>query len=1016
MNIEKECLDQFCGLEHHNRLWSLRWGSDHRYRLSDIEEVGEELAETGFGSPAMERKQHIPSVSPSLSSSNNSNSGSLARESQHQRFIVPEPPSYPPSSNSISKNLRERQHQHQRHLPPAAPILPHSSNSSTENKTRKTGRGHDGRPPSVRTTPTDQPTDSLRCLSHHPDLPTKASRPSKPSSLETASSNWRRAESKAQELVLDTIKTQEPMLDLAKTHTNGVKSRRENRHQQDRHQHPPQVTKELIGLPTDFQHVAHVGFNNATHVTDDRLSHDSTKSNTCTLGEQQIMDSNTLNLSCDNWDDGDQQNDHHSSTNDDVDQEEVQWVNKGWSRSDSVDNPILSFPLPPAVLSKAMIGLPTDFEHILHIGRDTDDLELQKLMEMASLRQEQRPNWKSPDCVVGLEMVEGQSHGASPTTVKTSTASTTRATSSTTSASLSTRATSTIRATSSTRLPPPPPPPRKDMMGQPNHLQYAPHNRFNMSRQNYEHQQQQQQPPIMACMEEQEHTSDFKTHDLICDLVEGEREAEDEREEWEHRGASTNTTGDSPPPLPPPPDDLGKDVIGPPTNFKHVLHINHDTADQQLQQLTKEGRSRRRVNPLKTRKSLPNLYEGCEAPREDKDLQPQYGRHQGKVPPPRMRAPSPKLRKDMIGPPYNFQHVKHVGFNSTSTQGTTEEQLDDLSRMSRSDVETEESERQQQEPQWQERQQQEPKWQERQQQEPKWQERQQQEPKWQERQQQEPKWQERQQQEPKWQERQQQEPKWQERQQQEPKWQERQQQEPKWQERQQKEPKWQERQQQEPQWQERQQQKPKWQERQQQEPKWQERQQQEPKWQERQQQEPKWQERQQQEPKWQERHQQEPKWQERQQQEPKWQERQEQEPKWQERQQQEPKWQERQQQEPKWQERQQQEPQWQNQRWSTPHIVEVFPPFTPLSSALSKDMIGPPTNFQHVCHIDHDTIDWELNKKDEDDRSSRGFSSHHAQGNTQPARLRKVIGPPTNFQHVAHVGINTSWQAGDVRQ
>ncbi|XP_069954006.1 uncharacterized protein [Cherax quadricarinatus] len=984
---------------------------------ADIEEVGEELAETGFGSPAMERKQHIPSVSPSLSSSNNSNSGSLARESQHQRFIVPEPPSYPPSSNSISKNLRERQHQHQRHLPPAAPILPHSSNSSTENKTRKTGRGHDGRPPSVRTTPTDQPTDSLRCLSHHPDLPTKASRPSKPSSLETASSNWRRAESKAQELVLDTIKTQEPMLDLAKTHTNGVKSRRENRHQQDRHQHPPQVTKELIGLPTDFQHVAHVGFNNATHVTDDRLSHDSTKSNTCTLGEQQIMDSNTLNLSCDNWDDGDQQNDHHSSTNDDVDQEEVQWVNKGWSRSDSVDNPILSFPLPPAVLSKAMIGLPTDFEHILHIGRDTDDLELQKLMEMASLRQEQRPNWKSPDCVVGLEMVEGQSHGASPTTVKTSTASTTRATSSTTSASLSTRATSTIRATSSTRLPPPPPPPRKDMMGQPNHLQYAPHNRFNMSRQNYEHQQQQQQPPIMACMEEQEHTSDFKTHDLICDLVEGEREAEDEREEWEHRGASTNTTGDSPPPLPPPPDDLGKDVIGPPTNFKHVLHINHDTADQQLQQLTKEGRSRRRVNPLKTRKSLPNLYEGCEAPREDKDLQPQYGRHQGKVPPPRMRAPSPKLRKDMIGPPYNFQHVKHVGFNSTSTQGTTEEQLDDLSRMkSRSDVETEESERQQQEPQWQERQQQEPKWQERQQQEPKWQERQQQEPKWQERQQQEPKWQERQQQEPKWQERQQQEPKWQERQQQEPKWQERQQQEPKWQERQQKEPKWQERQQQEPQWQERQQQKPKWQERQQQEPKWQERQQQEPKWQERQQQEPKWQERQQQEPKWQERHQQEPKWQERQQQEPKWQERQEQEPKWQERQQQEPKWQERQQQEPKWQERQQQEPQWQNQRWSTPHIVEVFPPFTPLSSALSKDMIGPPTNFQHVCHIDHDTIDWELNKKDEDDRSSRGFSSHHAQGNTQPARLRKVIGPPTNFQHVAHVGINTSWQAGDVRQ
>ncbi|KAK8752872.1 hypothetical protein OTU49_008035, partial [Cherax quadricarinatus] len=905
MNIEKECLDQFCGLEHHNRLWSLRWGSDHRYRLSDIEEVGEELAETGFGSPAMERKQHIPSVSPSLSSSNNSNSGSLARESQHQRFIVPEPPSYPPSSNSISKNLRERQHQHQRHLPPAAPILPHSSNSSTENKTRKTGRGHDGRPPSVRTTPTDQPTDSLRCLSHHPDLPTKASRPSKPSSLETASSNWRRAESKAQELVLDTIKTQEPMLDLAKTHTNGVKSRRENRHQQDRHQHPPQVTKELIGLPTDFQHVAHVGFNNATHVTDDRLSHDSTKSNTCTLGEQQIMDSNTLNLSCDNWDDGDQQNDHHSSTNDDVDQEEVQWVNKGWSRSDSVDNPILSFPLPPAVLSKAMIGLPTDFEHILHIGRDTDDLELQKLMEMASLRQEQRPNWKSPDCVVGLEMVEGQSHGASPTTVKTSTASTTRATSSTTSASLSTRATSTIRATSSTRLPPPPPPPRKDMMGQPNHLQYAPHNRFNMSRQNYEHQQQQQQPPIMACMEEQEHTSDFKTHDLICDLVEGEREAEDEREEWEHRGASTNTTGDSPPPLPPPPDDLGKDVIGPPTNFKHVLHINHDTADQQLQQLTKEGRSRRRVNPLKTRKSLPNLYEGCEAPREDKDLQPQYGRHQGKVPPPRMRAPSPKLRKDMIGPPYNFQHVKHVGFNSTSTQGTTEEQLDDLSRMSRSDVETEESERQQQEPQWQERQQQ--------------------------------------------------------------------------------------------------------------EPKWQERQQQEPKWQERQQQEPKWQERQQQEPKWQERHQQEPKWQERQQQEPKWQERQEQEPKWQERQQQEPKWQERQQQEPKWQERQQQEPQWQNQRWSTPHIVEVFPPFTPLSSAGSKDMIGPPTNFQHVCHIDHDTIDWELNKKDEDDRSSRGFSSHHAQGNTQPARLRKVIGPPTNFQHVAHVGINTSWQAGDVR-
>lgn len=148
---------------------------------------------------------------------------------------------------------------------------------------------------------------------------------------------------------------------------------------------------------------------------------------------------------------------------------------------------------------------------------------------------------------------------------------------------------------------------------------------------------------------------------------EGEEEQEEEarrrRRDW--RGLSrrdtcqeeirTSPPADAPP-LPPclPPAAARKRSIGRPTNFQHLRHIDPQAADRLLLEDYVEEKAEREGEKRRGRE---REREGVRE-RRTPSLPPSLPH----IPPPQEPPPTGKLRKAMIGPPTNFQHVAHVGF------------------------------------------------------------------------------------------------------------------------------------------------------------------------------------------------------------------------------------------------------------------------------------------------------------------------------------------------------------------
>ncbi|XP_045623824.2 uncharacterized protein [Procambarus clarkii] len=749
--------------------------------------------------------------------------------------------------------------------------------------------------------------------------------------------------------------TPELVCGVTEARAGGVKPQRESRRPPGRRpHHPPPVRKDLIGPPTDFQHVTHVGFDNVCP-DDTQEGEPDGQAKVSILEEQKVLDSRTLDLyhsrnNCGDeqnhcWTDGDterqeleRENQHWSRPDSDQqkdqrwsrpsdgkdqqevqwenqpwfkpdsnqqknqrwfrtrggkDQQEVQWEEQRWSKLDTVDDATAPLPPPRTVISKDMIGPPTDFQHVLHVGPDADDLELQQLMKMANLKQGRGSTGRTPEsmeCLGEFEYVLPRPEPSTriptpppPSRVRvqepprdpqvagsegrTLWLRNTRPPEKHTPESQEyppgvpeegreTEMSSGQQAGTSPTLCRPKPRSgplnggvKKDLIGPPTNFQHVVHVGFQSWRQGSE-EQQQQEPPITVKVEDQ-YRPDLETRGGISDFVDSEGKEQQQQEhqpkqqqeqeaQWEHHLWSTaSTASDSPPPLPPPTAELSKDMTDPPTTSPPSSHPRRDAVGQKLQRL-------RKTQAPRTRKSVPDLFERRDAQRDVMDLSQQDGRLRGKAGAGRTRAPSPRLRKDMIGPPTNFQHVKHVGFNSPVVE-VTDDHFNDPSRADKPEPDVESRIQDiggdQEEGQW---------------------------------------------------------------------------------------------------------------------------------------------------------------------------ENQHWFTNWG---QQEVPWQNQRWSTSDWV---LEEAQWQNQRWSTPRTMEdAFPRTPPLSFGLSKDMIGPPTNFQHICHLDRDTVHRQLSKsptKEGDGRTNRGDPSQSQQQHdpAQPAKVRKmIVGPPTNFQHVAHVGINTSWQATD---
>ncbi|XP_042214362.1 uncharacterized protein LOC121860995 isoform X2 [Homarus americanus] len=622
--------------------------------------------------------------------------------------------------------------------------------------------------------------------------------------------------------------------------------------------HPAsQVRKVTIGPPTNFQHVTHVGFDDTatSNVIEERRE--------TSLREARAPDITSRSFSCDSTDvgqreaqwgyqqwsrpdgdeyqqeaqwedqpwskpncDGDKQKDQRESRRwSRPDEEEEQWEEQSWPNlPDDLSSSILP---PPAGFRKEMIGPPTNFQHVLHVGPDVVDTELELLMKMANLNQQDKSDVKATDSVMaGVEERPGED---------------------TTQPQHLTIQLDADDTPSTTHIPTPPPRFRRSLGGSPaSSYQHVSHVRFSDATTTL-HQVSQDQHHLQPTRETQTNSEEQLpfpvTENVIFDYPDlGQEEPRWDNQEWSRsssdggqreahwksqRWSRPDLQDDLPPPLTPPPVGLRKVMIGPPTNFQHVRHVDQSNARQEAQHLTKASRNDQSAPDLETSKSMPNLMERREGLRKARSQQDDRHGVIGISFTTRLSSPPPpRMRKDMIGPPTNFQHVTHVGFDDNTTsqvnQGSqhhrdsfTEKQTgwDEKQRTEtkarifhRDSVDSEGG--------------------------------------------------------------------------------------------------------------------------------------------------------------------------------------------------------------------QQQKQRWEKQRWSSPVTLEdsTTPPCSP-PPVISKDMIGPPTNFKHVRHLDPDSVQQELQHltKEGDVKVSRRPSTRRDQTEpSPPTRVRKhMIGAPTNFQHVAHVGINASWQANN---
>ncbi|XP_071525402.1 uncharacterized protein [Panulirus ornatus] len=397
---------------------------------------------------------------------------------------------------------------------------------------------------------------------------------------------------------------------------------------------------------------------------------------------------------------------------DDAGNHEPQWENPRWLSPNDGGNleeaysgdhlwrrPHTTRPLSPAApgrLRKDSIGPPTNFHHVLHIDRHSTEHELQQLM--ANLNKEAAPlkTHKSlPDLV---------EHGGNQDTGH--------------------RTTDLPWPTGASV---PPAGIRKDMIGQPTNFQHVTHVGFGDKRSvGVSEELQQQQDPTTAfslpkltswnghylsdpetqnctsdgvnehrgqqthlksqpwsyhdgeCPEEENHRQD---HQYSIPGVDGGQQVAQETHQWSipgedggqqvaqetHQWSIPHPEDDPSSSLAQTPSWLRKDMIGPPTNFQHIFHLDRDNIDQEIQQMLREvGVDLQPLSDSKTQRVANDVTE------RQRGQEEASGRSTTLRDLPDPAKPG-RIRKDMIGPPTNFQHVSHVGLSSTTAWQVTED-------------------------------------------------------------------------------------------------------------------------------------------------------------------------------------------------------------------------------------------------------------------------------------------------------------------------------------------------------